>query len=218
LARPGRAWPGKAGVAGRGKAWRGKAGVTGFTTHLQEITVSKKRKQDDEFEFREGARYQVSADAIGRELGRIYKRDQVITAPVVVAESRPDDAPLHGVFEWEDEVAGEKYRIWQARHMIRSVRIITEDDQGEKHSEPAYTHVKIEPAGYHPVSVVVSHPDLYADALSSLARKVAAAETALRELQDAAEKTGNADHERMARIAIAVQAMQTASEAVRALH
>ena len=76
--------------------------------------------------------------------------------------------------------------------------------------------------GYQPVSVVVQRPDMYALALADLARRLTARLTAAREsldaLKRAADTSPETDSERMARIAIAAQAMQTASAAVSALH
>lgn len=169
------------------------------------------------YTFRGGNRYSVSADVAGVELERIHQRDGVITAAVVVNESRPEDAPLHPVFEWRDEVAAENYRHYQARTMIRSVHKIEED-----RPEPTPVYVNVGPnettRGYQPVSIVVTRPNMYANALAELAKKLHAAEKALAELKSAADAQPDSDQERMARIAIAVQAMQTASAAIQALH
>ena len=69
----------------------------------------------------------VAADEAAAELIRI-KTDRGQLRPAdVVDESRPDEAPLHPVFEWDDHVAAEAHRCEQARHLIRSV-VITGDD------------------------------------------------------------------------------------------
>lgn len=41
----------------------------------------------------------------------------------VVEEARDENSPLHEFFEWEDTIAAEKYRLSQARTLIRSVKI-----------------------------------------------------------------------------------------------
>jgi len=56
-------------------------------------------------------------------LRNIYLQHQRITPQIVVDESRPEDAPLHSRFEWDDEVAGEAFRRQQAAQMIRSVEV-----------------------------------------------------------------------------------------------
>lgn len=41
----------------------------------------------------------------------------------VVEEARASSHPLHDYFEWRDKIAGQQFRIDQARALIRSVRI-----------------------------------------------------------------------------------------------
>ena len=66
------------------------------------------------------------------ELNRIREsRDGQLHARDVVDESRPNDAPLHPVFEWDDAEAAEQYREHQARTLIRSVKVVVEAQLGE---------------------------------------------------------------------------------------
>lgn len=180
--------------------------------------MSRKRINEQRYAFRSGNRYSVGADVAGVELARIQQAYGAVTPATVVDEARPEEAPLHPVFEWDDSVAAEHYRVWQARRLIKSVEVIVEDDK----REPVYVHVpkrvESDAGGYQPVSVVVNRPDMYALALADLTRRVRAAQEAVEALQRAASESPETDQERMARIAIAVQAMQTASAAVSALH
>jgi hypothetical protein len=51
----------------------------------------------------------------------------------VVNAARPKGAPLHKFFDWSDRVAGEKWRICQARNLIRiHCTIIATGDTVEK--------------------------------------------------------------------------------------
>ena len=200
-----------AGMARIGKAWKGKAGNL-----FKGVEMSKKPK----YEFRSGARYSVDPAAACKELERIHHENGVLEAQTVVDESAPEDAPLHKVFEWDDSKAANSYRLVQSRTLIKSVRVVREVN---KPSVPIYVHVPSETesnvkAGYQPMSVVVTRPDMYASALAALTSKFQSAKFALEELKHAAVNSPDTDHERMARIEIAVQAMQTASAAVSALH
>ena len=200
--------------------------------------MSNKKVQALKYAFKHGVRYSIDAETAGKELARIQKEHGVTTPGAVVDASRPEDAPLHPVFEWRDEVAAEGYRKWQARMLIKSVTVIEQRD-GKEVASPVYVHVPAsEPTeqgegasaaqplqrgyqplqrGYQPVSVVVQRPDMYALALADLARRLTAARESLDALKRAADTSPETDSERMARIAIAVQAMQTASAAVSAL-
>lgn len=66
-----------------------------------------------------------------RELDRIKERDGGISPVVVVEESRPEDAPLHPEFEWDDPIAAQKYREVQARQIIRSVVLVSQPELNE---------------------------------------------------------------------------------------
>jgi hypothetical protein len=76
-------------------------------------------------------KFGVDPQAAGEELERIKHRDGTIVPEAVVDEARPEDAVLHPAFEWEDPVAAEKYRVIQARTLIKKVRVICPEPQEE---------------------------------------------------------------------------------------
>lgn len=55
---------------------------------------------------------------------KLYEANGELTAPMVLDSARPDDAPLHGYFQWDDALAAEEYRLDQARALIRRVTFI----------------------------------------------------------------------------------------------
>ena len=131
------------------------------------------------FEFRNGAHIKgVTADAAGDELARIYEEKGELTAPLVVDESRPDEAPLHPAFEWDDAVAAEKHREHQARNIIRSVQVICD----EKPSEPVYVHVR-SAESYKPIPEVVTNISVFAEVLLTATKRVEEAQHALSVLE-----------------------------------
>lgn len=65
---------------------------------------------------------QVAADTI-RDLQRTLGRE-TITAKELLDDARDVNAPLHCCFEWDDSIAAEKYREWQARHLINSIEVV----------------------------------------------------------------------------------------------
>jgi len=54
------------------------------------------------------------------------KRSGILTPSAVVDEARPEDSPLHAAFEWDDSIAAEKYRLEQARRLLRQVGLFIE--------------------------------------------------------------------------------------------
>ena len=66
----------------------------------------------------------VSADVANKELEAIAQNNGgVIDPQTVVDVSRSEDAPLHNLFEWDDSLAAEKYRVSQARFIIRNITV-----------------------------------------------------------------------------------------------
>ena len=61
-------------------------------------------------------------DTAYNELEVIRKKHQgILRAIDVVEAAASEDSPLHDRFEWDDLKAGNEYRIWQARQLIRYV-------------------------------------------------------------------------------------------------
>lgn len=63
----------------------------------------------------------VTAQVAGEELHRIEQHHGRLNAADVVEHSRAPRAPLHPIFEWNDNIAAEKFRIIQAGRIIRCV-------------------------------------------------------------------------------------------------
>jgi hypothetical protein len=57
--------------------------------------------------------------------------DGVLTAQAVVDAARDPLHPLHQHFEWDDEKGAEKYRVHQARQLIRIVKLVYVDKRGD---------------------------------------------------------------------------------------
>ncbi len=64
------------------------------------------------------------------ELLAVRKEYGTLTPANVVEAARAEDHPLHDRFEWDDAAAGEKYRLAQARQLIRVVRETYTDVRG----------------------------------------------------------------------------------------
>lgn len=161
----------------------------------------------------------VSPEVVGEELLRIEERDGKIAAEAVVEEARPESSSLHRIFEWDNGIAGEAWRVHQARNLIRSVRLI-EDDAATKKTETleVFVHVPDEDGGYRSATSVVKAIDAYTAALSALQQRIGAAVDAVQELKSIADREPEVEAERLAKIALAVQALQTAASAVKTLH
>jgi hypothetical protein len=175
-------------------------------------------KADGErFKYRDGHRGKVNSDIAGDALEEIHGRCGALTAAVVVDESRPDDAPLHPEFEWDDFKAAEQWRRKQASTVIRSVVVLETATEPQRQ---VYTLTRRESAPaptYEKTSVVVLDEKMLRESMRFLTEKYAAAKAAMDELAREAKASG-IDGERMSRIVLAQQAFVAASAAVSALH
>lgn len=96
------------------------------------------------------------------ELERIARKHNGILRPAdVVGEARDPRNILHDVFEWDDTVAAEAYRIEQAKQLIRVQVIVI-----EKHAEPVRAFVSLSrdraaEGGYRITADVLSDDELY---------------------------------------------------------
>lgn len=80
------------------------------------------------YEWKSTAKYHIKADAqtAGAVCEELEKKGG-LTAEALVDVSRSEDAPLHSEFEWDNDAAAEKYRVSQARYIIRALVIKRED-------------------------------------------------------------------------------------------
>jgi hypothetical protein len=124
---------------------------------------------DDDFQEVESL---VKEPTIVGELSRIHDENGGLTAKIVVEEARLETSPLHRCFEWDDGEAGQKYREWQARRLIR---VVVTKEEGQP-SAPVFVHVTdTEGPRYIKVSEAIKKPDLFQIALNELAVKLRAA-------------------------------------------
>lgn len=102
----------------------------------------------------------MSSD-LRHELQAIYDEHRKLTPSLVVDLARNPAHPLHDRFEWNDKVAGEKYRLDQARQLIRTLRVVykeaTEDEPAR--STRAFHSIYADNGRtYRPVEEVVQDP------------------------------------------------------------
>lgn len=106
----------------------------------------------------------VDAQTAGEELHRIYQEKGRLDAPDIVNESRPEEAPLHPCFEWDDAVAAEKYREVQAGNLVRCIVTTYETEEQKPIEVRAFPCVQ---QTYQPIEVVVKSEEKKADLMQS---------------------------------------------------
>lgn len=93
------------------------------------------------------------------ELASIYEVQGKLTPKLVVDAARAKSHPLHDRFEWDNRVAGEKYRQHQAAELIRSIKVewVSEEPTTEGDRVRKYHSVtRADVTSYEPVEVVMA--------------------------------------------------------------
>lgn len=152
-------------------------------------------------------------DIVAGELDRLRSVGPV-TASGVVDIARPDSAPLHPAFEWDDTKAGEQFRLVQARTLIRAVVVVSDlTEDGREESVPMFIHVPDRGAveGHYTLAAqIADDSDEYERALTEAERHMTSAEQRVHELRRlAAQRGGNVEA-----IAIALGGFATVREAL----
>ena len=73
-------------------------------------------------------------DVVDHELQALYEAHHRLTARMVVDAAEPESHPLHAHFEWDDERAGDQYRLGQAQNLIRSVKRVYRESDTVQHT------------------------------------------------------------------------------------
>lgn len=114
------------------------------------------------YRFKTGFRANVSAETAGQVCERLAQQNR-LTGRDLVEESRPESAPLHRYFEWDDTKAAELYRERQGRDLIAHIIIVRDDENAETKDAQivrAFYNVDETPK-YHPVQQIITDETLH---------------------------------------------------------
>ena len=172
------------------------------------------KKQQATYSYRKGFGVRgLEAETAARELNRIrVERGGKLEPSAVVDEARPEDAPLHPAFEWDDDAAAESYRKLQARNLIRSIQVVRAKGQER---EPVYFHVSVKASEgrhrfYQTSEGLRENEDQYASAVTELKNKVEQSAQALAVLRRVMEGAGSPDAHKLALLAALSESLATA--------
>lgn len=120
------------------------------------------------YQWKAEARTKVDAQKAGEELERIRTWNNGRLDPKDVVEaSRDPGAPLHPEFEWNDTAAATKYRVEQAKYVIRSITVAS--TEGNPNVAPIRAFVSVvrdEDRSYTSVQHALSDAELRQQVIS----------------------------------------------------
>ena len=109
------------------------------------------------FTWAKGSHHKVDAQTAG-EVCNSLEAEGRLTAADLVEESRPEEAPLHPEFEWDDSIAAEKYREVQAGGVIRHLVKVSIDVK-EALPVRAFFPVTVSEKTYERIEAIISVED-----------------------------------------------------------
>lgn len=84
----------------------------------------------------------LDAQSVGEELERLRLANGKLTKEIVLEAAKHRNSPLHDHFEWDDTEAAKKFRLVQARNLIRHVVVVFESrDSDEKLETRAFVSI-----------------------------------------------------------------------------
>ena len=104
--------------------------------------------------------YKVDAQVAGEEVERI-SRERPLTPAAIVEESKESRSPLHIIFEWDNNKAGNEWRKQQARVMLGNLVTVKIDQQELSEPVRAFVDVSNNKREYASIDVVLKDESLY---------------------------------------------------------
>lgn len=106
-----------------------------------------------QYKFKSSARIKANPQLAGEMCEKLAAENN-LTAKALLDANRPEDAPLHNAFEWNDSIASEKWREHQARNIINSLVIVSE----EREPVRAYFNIEVKSPVYSHIGTILSDP------------------------------------------------------------
>jgi hypothetical protein len=135
--------------------------------------MNEKREDEMGTQFEWDGRYrragQVDANAAGEALVQLTQDfGEFLEPEAVIEKAKPKRSPLHSGFEWDDSLAALEHRKHQARDMLKSLRVIVVNAEGEKAPTRVFLNIQQgSEQGYFLTHKVLEEPDLYSTLLQT---------------------------------------------------
>lgn len=130
------------------------------------------------YQWKAGARAKADAQAAGEMCERLEAEGR-LSAKALLEENRPEEAPLHDCFEWQDSEAAEQWRLHQARNIINSLIVVPE------RSEPVRGFFRVETGSsrYTSIQTIVRDLDSYEALMETALRELSAIQKKYRSIE-----------------------------------
>lgn len=121
------------------------------------------------YQWKTGTRAKADAQVAGEMCERLAEEGR-LTAEDLLDENRPEDAPLHGEFEWNDGIAAEEWRKQQARNIINHLVVVRENVEPVR----GFFQIERKTSAYQPIGTILRHADQTNQLLDTALRELTA--------------------------------------------
>ena len=119
------------------------------------------------YQWKSGSHIKGNAQEAGELFERLSETEEGLTARTLLEANKPEEAPLHNDYEWDDTTAAEEWRLHQSRHFLNSIAIVTAISEKEEPEIVRAFHIVTEPHKYEPITAIVREPTKYEALLSN---------------------------------------------------
>lgn len=105
-------------------------------------------------------------------LQELEEEHGIVRPKDLLEKARPKNSPLHPYFDWDDKKAAENYRIWQAQHLIASVRVEISGQEADAYWNASVVVQDMKLQGYFSTQKVLNDDELYQQILANAVREI----------------------------------------------
>ena len=127
--------------------------------------------------------FKADAQKVSEEIAEI---GEIVNPSEIVDKARDEKTELHKCFEWRDDVAAEKYRVYQARQILGNL-VFEVANEPTKQEPIRLMYKTTENEGYKSINLIMNKPDEYKALLNRAYSELQAFKNKykmLKELQD----------------------------------
>lgn len=107
-------------------------------------------------------KFKADASKCASEILEICNQMESATPQQILEKAKDSQTELHKCFTWDDSVAAEKYRIFEARQIVCSMKIVEQKPDKEAEETQIRVFYKIDNGtGYKPTKLILQKPDEY---------------------------------------------------------
>ena len=118
----------------------------------------------NKYSYRRGFNFKVPAQIVGETLEELAQNGELTSSSFLDA-SRPEESPTHNLFEWDDSIAAERYRLQQATVAINSIEVqIINEATATVMPQAAFVNViskaPSRPGSFAPIEIALSDENM----------------------------------------------------------